>query len=97
MGGLRVRYFLLFVVACRSLVGGMFVALALPLQAVERCDDARRVGAVVMVKRISFISRPWRLSFGSEDHVVPLRHPAYLLSLLSCNSDELDLANYQIH
>ena len=37
-----------FLVACRSLVGGMFVALALPLYAVERCDDARHVGAVIL-------------------------------------------------
>ena len=50
-----------FLVACRPLVGGMFVALALPLYAVERCDDARCVGAVVIVRRISCVRRPWRL------------------------------------
>ena len=50
-----------FLVACRSLVGGMFVALALSLRAVERCDDARRAGAVVMARRISVVRRPWRL------------------------------------
>ena len=54
-------WFFSFVVACRALVGGMIVTLALPLCAVERCDDARRVGAVVMVWRISCVRRPWRL------------------------------------
>ena len=49
------------VVDCRSLVGGMIVALALSLRAVERCDDARRAGAVVMARRISVVRRPWRL------------------------------------
>ena len=33
---------------------------------------------------------------GSEDHAVPLRHPAYLSSLLSCIATKLDLANYQL-
>ena len=33
---------------------------------------------------------------GSEDHAVPLRHPAYVSSLLSYNSDKLDVANYQL-
>ena len=51
-----------FVVDCRSLVGGgMIVALALSLRAVEHCDDARRAGAVVMARRISVVRRPWRL------------------------------------
>ena len=36
MGGLRVRVFFPFLVACRLLVGGMIVALALPLRVVER-------------------------------------------------------------
>ena len=53
--------FFSFVVACRSLVGGMFIAVALPLCAVECCDGIRRVGTVVMVRRISFVPRPWRL------------------------------------
>ena len=85
-----------FVVDCRSLVGGTFVALALLLRAVERCDNARRVGAAVMVWRISFVRRPWRLGcWVQRPRGAPLTPRIFVITVVS-NSDELVLVNYQL-
>ena len=75
--------FLLFMVALRFLVGGMFVVFALSLRVIKRCADAGHAGTVLMARRILFVCRPKGLLVMSKDHKVHLRHPAYLSSLLS--------------
>ena len=92
---MRVFFWLWLLVVC-LLAGGMYVVMVVSLRVVERCDDVRRAGDVLMVWQILFGRRLWRIYCWLRRQRAPPT-PRMLAITVVSNINTLDLANYQLH